>query len=725
MNKSAKKVPAATAKRQAGRSLLNCRVSCYRGVDPKNRAGDRPLAEVLEAIQTRPVPEQARIRELKRHLRQLKPETPEYKQFKKRHEALKKRLFGFTPSGICRNGRTDDGLTSYNGIVLADFDELENEAEREKLVDLVRSDHHVLAVWRSVSGFGVKALVAGRREKQFHEANFAAVAAYMRKLTGHEIDPRCKNVARFCFAGHDPEIRINEHAEQIAPLAQPKEREKPEPAPLSADRLTHFRQQIEKDGRVGKVKWTTLNGKPVGLCHCPDPVRKHPKATIHLTGVPNLYCHHEKCKPQYVAEYNDWLQTEWNRLKGWVHIVETKSFINCETFIELDKEAFNNRCADEFMKLPSLVVLRDPKFPKYDHQTYRPDKPATFEEKGRTYFNTYRPETDVVPVEADVKPFLDHTAYLIPDETERDIFLDWLALQVQCPGRKILWAMLVQGGQGIGKSYFREVMSVLLGEHNVSCPSNSAVHEEWTAWAKRCQLVVIDEFMTRRQLKMELVNKLQPMITEPYVSIREMYRVPYNQPNRFNLLMFTNYMDALPLDDDDRRYCIIYSKAAKKKEAYYRKLWDWTRAHYGELLYYFQHRKIQIHPLSRAPETQWKKQLIQYSSPLTDWIITNIEDHAWPFSCDIVGVRHLVGCLPACLKPNLQNVGRALKAAGAKPVGTSDSIPLTSGEFARCHSVRNHDLWADKSNAEIAQEYERWSMSQEPGGNPIKDSKPM
>jgi hypothetical protein len=64
----------------------------------------------------------------------------------------------------------------------------------------------------------------------------------------------------------------------------------------------------------------------------------------------------------------------------------------------------------------------------------------------------------------------------------------------------------------------------------------------------------VEEMMAKA--RQEIMNKLKPMITEPWCTIREMYRPAYEQPNRFNFLFFSNHNNALLLDNSDRRYCI-------------------------------------------------------------------------------------------------------------------------------------------------------------------------
>lgn len=408
--------------------------------------------------------------------------------------------------------------------------------------------------------------------------------------------------------------------------------------------------------------------------------------------------------------------------ENWVYVVGVKRFYNTHTGIEMDKEQFGDRFCHEEKGHPALKALKNPAFPKADLPVYRPMGPMMFEEGGRRYYNTWR-ANPLQPRKGSVKPFLEHCEYILPDEKERNVLLDWLAYNVQFPGSKILWAVLLQGAQGTGKSYFGTLMRTVLGADNVSTPTNDVIHEVYTAWQKSCQLVIIEEIMARGRL--ELMNKLKPMITQEVTVVREMHKPAYEQPNVFNLLMFTNHEDAIILDKTDRRYCVFFSPAEPREHSYYEKLWDWTHNNASALLHFLQSRDLSnFQPKAHAPMTNAKKELIKMSvHPLQGWIAEGIAEEQWPFMGDLVSTQHLADCLPRYLaNTSAQAIGRALKAQGCVQLG---QVKLKSGAFARVWSVRRHEVWASAEPSTIAAEYEKWGATAEPGGNPLLEAKPL
>lgn len=64
---------------------------------------------------------------------------------------------------------------------------------------------------------------------------------------------------------------------------------------------------------------------------------------------------------------------------------------------------------------------------------------------------------------------------------------------MQFAGEKVHWALLLEGDQGNGKSYFATVLRLVLGERNVKMVHNEQLHETFTDWQRNTQLVVVEE----------------------------------------------------------------------------------------------------------------------------------------------------------------------------------------------------------------------------------------
>lgn len=410
--------------------------------------------------------------------------------------------------------------------------------------------------------------------------------------------------------------------------------------------------------------------------------------------------------------------------EGFSYIMGTKRFIDPRNGIEMDTEQFNAFFLHEHDKgMPAAVALKNPSFPKFHFPTYMPNGDPIIKDGSRSYLNLWK-KNELEMQDGDVQKFIDHIQYMLPDEAEQKILLDWLAYQVQFPGKKVHWAVLLQGTQGTGKSYLGWVMRSLLGKDNVAFPSNESLHEVYTGWAKSCSLIVIEELMAKGRL--ELMNKLKPMITQDSVQIREMYRPAYEQPNVFNMLMFTNHEDAIIIDRTDRRYCVLFSPADPKPAEYYKDLWAWSEANLGSILGYLFRRDLsEFQPKAHAPMTEGKKELIRNSMlPVEAWVREGMESEAWPFQMEVISPSHLSEVAPPGIKGvSMKAITNALKICGATPLG---QVKVEGVGRLRMWALRRGEMWKDAQPETIASEYLRWSDTMgEPGTNPVKESKPM
>ncbi|MBZ5584044.1 MAG: bifunctional DNA primase/polymerase [Acidobacteriia bacterium] len=397
--------------------------------------------------------------------------------------------------------------------------------------------------------------------------------------------------------------------------------------------------------------------------------------------------------------------------ENWIFCVGTKEFIELNSTQRLDCEQFSYRFAPNFKRgRASDHVLRNEGFPRVDGLTFWPDHPQLVQETGLNKLNLWRPSA-VTPAPGDVSLFLEHLTFILPDLRERErIFLPYLAWLVKHPGMKIRWAVVLQGKQRTGKSYFGRLLERVLGEHNVKRPTNERLHETWTDWQEGAQLIVIEELMGFG--RKELINKLKPKITDETTSVRLPGGREYQMPNRYNFLMFTNHKGALPIDDDDRRYCLLFSPAERRPDSYYDALWAWSadERNIAAVTYYLEN-EVDVsgfRPNSNAPETDARSEAIDMNrSDLDVFITDSIRASDGLFACDLVVVEHIRKVLPDHIRPQdatRNAVSGCLERAGAKQVGR---MPLP-GAYPRAWAIRNIERWQASDEGKRAKEYRQF-----------------
>jgi hypothetical protein len=253
-------------------------------------------------------------------------------------------------------------------------------------------------------------------------------------------------------------------------------------------------------------------------------------------------------------------------IKEWVWVGGLKRFIEKgDTTNVWDKEAFNgqynNILGSKSTKNIADVLLRRKKgtIARFKSVAY---KPGLDQRISGDVFNMYVPP-NITPAEGDVSWWNDHLEYLFPLEEDRMMVMNWMAWLLQNLTEKPKHALLIQGdAQGTGKSYIVEMLGRILNLRNVANINQSDLHGDFNGWAIRSKLLVIEEL--RAIDKTEVANKLHPLITQDMISVNEKNLPQRNVENCFGIFAMSNHEAALNLDDTDRRYLVINTKATPR-----------------------------------------------------------------------------------------------------------------------------------------------------------------
>jgi len=292
---------------------------------------------------------------------------------------------------------------------------------------------------------------------------------------------------------------------------------------------------------------------------------------------------------------------EW--AKGITYVAQSNEFYRQGSSQKWSVDALNNNFSmflvaegqDEENARPAILpqhyLLNMVKIPRVDYYLYDPTQPneATVEIEKRFYINTYRatyPGGDAPKEAADKigKTILDHTHMLFGDTPEARQLIDWMAFQVQNQGGRVLWAPMIQGAEGCGKTLYAVVLRLVLGEENVKeVQPNVVIHSDWNEWAANCQLVVLEEVRVVGENRHAVMNKLKPLITNTHISINQRNTDTRVVPNYANYFLTSNFADALAITENDRRYFVMFARQQTRAQVlaigqpYFRSLYDQLR----------------------------------------------------------------------------------------------------------------------------------------------------
>lgn len=286
---------------------------------------------------------------------------------------------------------------------------------------------------------------------------------------------------------------------------------------------------------------------------------------------------------------------------------------------------------------------------------YWPGAGVFFERNGLRYLNSYV-ESGVKPCEglkgdedgkAVVDLFMAHVRNTVASEREQRILIDFMAYVIQNPGKRVRWALLLHGIEGNGKSYFSNVMQYALGM-NARVVSTTAIDSAFTGWAEGAVLITVEEIRIAGTNKYAILDKMKPLITNDTIAVVHKGKDEKTIPNFASYMMMTNHADAIPVGDNDRRYCVISTRHTRKEDlyeqhggpdgvaAYFDRLFSETARRPDALVRMLLDWKISddFNPGGRAPETEGLVAMRSlHVSEDRDSVESLIEKHA----CRVIG----------------------------------------------------------------------------------------
>ena len=371
--------------------------------------------------------------------------------------------------------------------------------------------------------------------------------------------------------------------------------------------------------------------------------------------------------------------------RDYVQVIGTEQFFELNRKISYSRTQFDSLKSLEYenrgRNRASVIFEASPDGRKVDTMTYRPGSSMFMDEDGLSSVNIWKP-SKVEPIEGSVEPWMAHLDYMIGEDAYiKGVVLDWMAFQVQHPGKKVNWALFMGGGQGIGKGLLFEPLLEILGRENCRTITPDDLSGGWTHWLKGTKLVLVEEMASFG--KREIANRLKPLITDPpkQLQINEKNIKQFYVPNLTAWIFMSNESDALIIDNDDRRFFVVWSDSNPKSERYYAELAAWNRQP-GKLMKFLLDRDISsFNPGGRAPSTKAKESMAFAStSPLSQYIRECVEEGHGIFTEDLVYSKdvfdHIANETNFGRNLSQQKMGKALKDAGCEPYGTRINVSI-------------------------------------------------
>jgi len=298
----------------------------------------------------------------------------------------------------------------------------------------------------------------------------------------------------------------------------------------------------------------------------------------------------------------------------------------------------------------------------------------THDADGCRVLNLWRPPQWTVADDPKPTPFLDHLDYLFGSEQVAiEHVINYLAHLVQRPWERIGHALLITSeAKGIGKSTLGKIVRRLVGEQNSRAAQTKDLKSQFDGWLAGKLVIQVDEVYEAGNW--DLANKLKPLITEPTVSVNMKYGPQMEIENYARFIMFSNHTAPLNIEEGDRRYFIVNSKAEPKGDDYYDALNRYIDADAGmnSIFTFLARRDLSnFNPYRRPPMTEAKQEVIAVSgNPLRTYIVNAAE--SGHFKHELGGDTFTLDALQRLLHKdgfgqharNVKELGEALAMAG-------------------------------------------------------------
>jgi hypothetical protein len=175
-----------------------------------------------------------------------------------------------------------------------------------------------------------------------------------------------------------------------------------------------------------------------------------------------------------------------------------------------------------------------------------------------------------------VKKFVDHTRFLIPDEADYELFMDWLAHCEQLPQElpHYGWLMWTRS-KGVGRNWLSGALArVWPGEAAMNLDLASLLNGNFNDELANRRFANVDEIHLGGIKSLHSsTQKLKQMMTSDTLHINIKSGKKFECDNRIRWLLFSNHSDAMPVETGDRRLAVVRNPSEIKSVAYYKEMY--------------------------------------------------------------------------------------------------------------------------------------------------------
>ena len=249
------------------------------------------------------------------------------------------------------------------------------------------------------------------------------------------------------------------------------------------------------------------------------------------------------------------------------------------------------------------------------------------------YINTFffPPHAEDIPDYAErLAPFNCFLKHLFPEKAERLWLIEWVARLIQNPDiRSFVTPINITTETGTGRGLFFGILQRLVGAHNCHDVSPDDIEGRFNGFLDKCLIAVVQEIKANTgSRKYQTWERMKSMLTDTAANIQAKGKDSYMGNVYANFLMFSNNIDALPLNSVKERR--IYAMRGAYEEINAKKSdeiinWRDDKLNIASLFKYLKTYPVDRSHFKRAPVTATKIQMVnaamgETEADLTGWL---------------------------------------------------------------------------------------------------------
>jgi len=268
-----------------------------------------------------------------------------------------------------------------------------------------------------------------------------------------------------------------------------------------------------------------------------------------------------------------------------IYVGEQNQFFDRKKRMWYSAEAYQNVYAhlDSDARKEALQGGRVSKVDKLD---FAPMKPPIFEEQGILYGNSWSSSAQVIGVDGDASPWLNHFDLLGWGGEQREHCLKWMAFTLLHPDIKINHMIIFGSGEGCGKDWLLAPLTKAMGRDYTMINAEELL-EGFNDYLLSTKYLHINEAeLGDRQEAMAVSAKLKPLAAAPpdRLRVNEKFAKKVSVRNIVSVTMTTNSLLPVSLKGQSRRIFALWTDLNVRNargdmtpewQAYWTDHWAW------------------------------------------------------------------------------------------------------------------------------------------------------